>query len=255
MKRETRPFIVEVRRGSKKQSAPFLPPPPEAQQAEKGSAQRAEEILFSREQGENGSHPPRKGRILEPVLEPPATEAEAPELPAEPPRRRGRPPGSKNRPAESGEKSEHPGPGRPRLAPEVRRLQLTPELVNAAMETITKISPAQDSMKTPPRGPSPQDQPEESLGAAKKPRRKPPVARRQAPTDQGRPEQLPLELRHEPEAPRPARQNIPRAARFAAHEEGLQGLARSDLRCLFKPGERWKGRMRLRALARRRRSS
>ena len=256
MKRETRPFIVEVKRGSKKQPAPFLPSPPDGPQEERSPLQRAEEILFSREpESKEGSPSARTGRILETVDEERVAEPEP--TPAEPPRRRGRPPGSKNRPLAAHETKQRGPKGRPRLAPEVRRLKLTPELVSAAMETIAKLasngSPQEaqdghDSRVFASREGSPALETQ-----TRRPRGRPP--RKTEPLFNTAPAEAVAETADERDAAplRPRRRSSTRAQ---SGEEALAGgLRRSDFARLFKPGERWKGRMRLRALARRRRDA
>jgi hypothetical protein len=254
MKRETRPFTVEVRRGSKKQSAPFLPPP-EAQTpaTEKNPLQRAEEILFSREpgQGPDRPAPPRTGRILEPVeqAQRPEEAQPEPEPATEAPRRRGRPPGSKNRSA-TVEGVERPGRGRPRSTPEGRRLKLTPELINAAMDSMTKVASA------PSAGGSAAARGEaelEGLGVdTERPSRRP---RQEADLAHEPGGQLPLLDEDDAfAADAPSTQTKSARRQRAADKLLRAGLGAADVRRLFKPGERWRGRMLLRALARRRRS-
>ena len=230
-------------------------PPPSTAPAEKTSMQRAGEILFARDPlAPSAEAPPRSGRILEPVSEPTEAEAQQEEPEALPPRRRGRPPGSKNRlPAAEGGKAAR---GRPRLGPAVRQVKLTPELVTAAIESIAKLNPGQSpgggdlSFGRRPGfeegGPT----------VIKRPRgrpRKTPVAKVDSPS-----EVLPAragfasrsELPVRPATPRFASTNVGDARRGAFKSP----LKRSELTRLFKPGERWKARMRLRSLARRKRA-
>lgn len=259
MKRETRPFTVEVRRGAKKQSAGVLPSPPPAPSAEKTPMQRAEEILFSRDPAaapKEGA--PRWGRILEPVIEP-VVVLESPEAePPTAPRRRGRPPGSKNRPPSAG--SDHKAPrGRPRLAPEVRQLKLTPELVTAAIESMTKLAPGQPSVSAPTT-PFGRSRGFEEGGSApiKRPRGRP----RKNPISA--PEERPIEAASTRANGGDSAGERPRSVAAQRSPSGGSGVApakasrsrlkRYDLNRLFKPGERWKARMRLRSLARRQRA-
>jgi hypothetical protein len=254
MKRETRPFVVEVRRGSKKQNTPFLPPPPEESHADP-SLQRAEEMLFSRDRGPEGSAAPR-GRILESVAEP-TIEAEPPvesEAPPAPGRRRGRPPGSKNAPPQDrilagGAEGQKPTRGRPRAAAGVRRLELTPELVDAAMATITKVALTQAA--TQPRAGS-----ESAADADASPSASHVYARLTPSSDLGGDQLEFMDGLFDVEAaePKPSAPPVRTSARRPPVDLAGADLQSTDLRRLFKPGERWRGRMMLRGLARRRRA-
>ena len=97
MKREVKPFVVEVKRGKRRQS--FLGQPDDDTAMMSEATRRAELALFS---GPNADAAQAKasvgepaGRILPSLIEPPPAEAE-PDDPQ--PRRRGRKPGSKNKP-------------------------------------------------------------------------------------------------------------------------------------------------------------
>ena len=161
MRREPRPFVVEVRRGQKKpQPTPPASPMPPSYEAmpDDEMMRRAEAALFGR------AEPPQTGpsetaaaprRILEVVpLEQPPVLDEQPII--EEPKRRGRKPGSKNRPklemaaAAAEPEGEKRRRGRPRKHPEgeVRSVAVTPELASAALQVMARA-------QTPPAPVSP----------------------------------------------------------------------------------------------------
>ena len=151
MKRPIKPFVVEVRKGSKTQKkTPVTDLLPvellEEKPRDNGALKHAEAVLFKpaptvEETGLSN----RSGRILEsiPVGEEPVEE------PFMETRRRGRPPGARNKPKDiesaSSQPSESPKRrGRPPKIVEgsVRKVQLTPELASAALESIAKAAEA-----------------------------------------------------------------------------------------------------------------
>jgi hypothetical protein len=156
MRRDPRPFVVEVRRGQKKTPAAPVPAPVQDRGFDDDLMRRAEEALFGKPavvqapDPEAGPADPAAGdpkqprRILEAIV-PEAEEAEVPVLPE--PVRRGRKPGSKNRPKETLE-AEAPVAkrrrGRPRKHPdsEVRSVRITPELESAALDFVSRSAPA-----------------------------------------------------------------------------------------------------------------
>ena len=180
MKRPIKPFVVEVRKGQKAQTkkAPAAELPPlalfEEQPRENEALRRAEAALFGvfAAKPDPSASSNRSGRILEtipdeaPVVEEPVIEG----------KRRGRPPGSRNKPKEAGETpavtaQEAPAApkrrGRPPrvLEGSVRKVELTPELASAALESIAKAS----VMRAPvPTRPAPKER--VALGPAKPPR-------------------------------------------------------------------------------------
>ena len=97
MKREVKPFVVEVKRGKRRQS--FLGQPDDDTATMSEATRRAELALFSGPTAEatqaKASAGEPAGRILPSLIEPPPPEVE-PDDPQ--PRRRGRKPGSKNKP-------------------------------------------------------------------------------------------------------------------------------------------------------------
>ncbi len=152
MKRAARPFVVEVRRGQKK--TPFLDLESIPDASRDDSLRRAEAALF---EGRATESTPARGesneparRILQNLAEVNPLEVRLEEEPPAP--RRGRKPGSKNKPKTAGEQTAqaegHSG----------RRVVLTPEVVNAALESMAKVSapasverPVAES--APPAGP------------------------------------------------------------------------------------------------------
>ena len=152
MKRPIKPFVVEVRKGNKNQrkKTPVTDLLPielfEEKPRENGALKRAEAALFkpAAKLDETASSN-RSGRILETIA--------ASEQPVEEPlvegKRRGRPPGSRNKPKEL-EAAPLVAPeapkrrGRPPKVVEgsVRKVELTPELANAALESIAKAAEA-----------------------------------------------------------------------------------------------------------------
>ena len=147
MRRETRPFVVEVRRGQQKkapQPAP-LPNPFAEQPSDDDIMRRAEEALFGRPAGVPGagsSEPPSPARRILEALAPEPVEV-VPEPSFEAPRR-GRKPGSKNRPKEQVAQPQEAKRrrGRPPKNPEsqVRSVPVTPELASKALEVIAKAT-------------------------------------------------------------------------------------------------------------------
>ena len=151
MKRPIKPFVVEVRKGSKTQKktpvTDLLPAELlEEKPRENSALKRAEAVLFKPAPNVEETGPSnRSGRILEsiPVGEEPAEE------PFVESRRRGRPPGARNKPKEIESASLQPTEapkrrGRPPKVVEgsVRKVQLTPELASAALESIAKAAEA-----------------------------------------------------------------------------------------------------------------
>ncbi len=137
MRREKRPFVVEVKRGQKRGASMAEAI---AADVKPDSQRRAEEALFggsTAEQSGADSSPPR--RILEAVAPEPEPEVEI-EAP-----RRGRKPGSKNKPKAAAPveaPSEKRRRGRPSRNPEgaVRSVVATPELTSAALRKIAQIA-------------------------------------------------------------------------------------------------------------------
>jgi len=151
MKRPIKPFVVEVRKGSKTQKktpvTDLLPAELlEEKPRENGALKRAEAVLFKPTSKVEETGPSnRSGRILEsiPVGEEPLEE------PFVETRRRGRPPGARNKPKEIESASLQPTEapkrrGRPPKVVEgsVRKVELTPELASAALESIAKAAEA-----------------------------------------------------------------------------------------------------------------
>lgn len=163
MKRPIKPFVVEVRKGQKpqKKSPAVLETPvfglSEEQPRESDALRRAEAALF----GAFSTKTPdasanRSGRILETIPE----EEPAPEaIPAIEGKRRGRPPGSRNKPKDVAEAapaepaSDAPPRRRgrpPRITEAVRKVELTPELASAALESIARASIPRAPLPTRP---------------------------------------------------------------------------------------------------------
>ena len=152
MKRPIKPFVVEVRKGAKtqKKKTPVTDLLPvdlfEEKPRENGALRRAEEALFKpAPRVEETGLSSRSGRILESI----AVGAEPVEEPIAEVRRRGRPPGARNKPKEIETATSQPTEapkrrGRPPKVVEgsVRKVQLTPELASAALESIAKAAEA-----------------------------------------------------------------------------------------------------------------
>jgi hypothetical protein len=152
MKRPIKPFVVEVRKGAKtlKKKTPVTDLLPvelfEEKPRENGALKRAEAVLFKpAPKVEEAGLSNRSGRILEsiPVGEEPVEE------PLVEARRRGRPPGARNKPKDIEPASSQPDEapkrrGRPPKVVEgsVRKVELTPELASAALESIAKAAEA-----------------------------------------------------------------------------------------------------------------
>ncbi len=180
MKRPIKPFVVEVRKGQKTQTkkAPVVELPPlalfEEQPRENDALRRAEAALFGvfAAKPDPSASSSRSGRILE-TLPDEAPSVEAPQIEG---KRRGRPPGSRNKPKEGGPEpvaiaADAPTApkrrGRPPrvLEGSVRKVELTPELASAALESIAKAS----VMRAPvPTRPAPKGR--DPLAPAKPPR-------------------------------------------------------------------------------------
>ena len=180
MKRPIKPFVVEVRKGQKTQTkkAPVVELPPmalfEEQPRENDALRRAEAALFGvfAAKPDPSAQSNRSGRILETIPdEAPVVEEHVIEG-----KRRGRPPGSRNKPKEGGPEpvaAAQDAPAAPKrrgrpprvLEGSVRKVELTPELASAALESIAKASVIRAPLPTRPaakgRG---------SLGPAKPPR-------------------------------------------------------------------------------------
>ena len=165
MKRPIKPFVVEVRKGQKTQTkkAPVVELPPlalfEEQPRENDALRRAEAALFGVFAAKPDPSAPssRSGRILETIPEE-APSVEAPQIEG---KRRGRPPGSRNKPKEGGPEpvviaADAPTApkrrGRPPrvLEGSVRKVELTPELASAALESIAKASVMRAPVPTRP---------------------------------------------------------------------------------------------------------
>jgi hypothetical protein len=165
MKRPIKPFVVEVRKGQKAQTkkAPVVELPPlalfEEQPRENDALRRAEAALFGVFAAKPDPSAPssRSGRILE-SLPDEAPSVEAPQIEG---KRRGRPPGSRNKPKEDGPEpvaiaADAPTApkrrGRPPrvLEGSVRKVELTPELASAALESIAKASVMRAPVPTRP---------------------------------------------------------------------------------------------------------
>ena len=154
MKRPIKPFVVEVRKCQKnqKKKAPTVDLLPigliEEQPRENVALRRAEETLFGAGPKSDQTAVGRSGRILETIPdEEPSLEAPVLEEPAHEMKRRGRPPGSRNKvkepePAGTEAASAPKRRGRPprTLEGAVRKVELTPELASAALESIAKAS-------------------------------------------------------------------------------------------------------------------
>ena len=152
MKRPIKPFVVEVRKGAKtqKKKTPVTDLLPvelfEEKPRENGALKRAEAALFKPAPtvDETGLAN-RSGRILESI----AVGEEPVEEPVAEVRRRGRPPGARNKPKDIESAGSQPTEtpkrrGRPPKVVEgsVRKVQLTPELASAALESIAKAAEA-----------------------------------------------------------------------------------------------------------------
>jgi len=184
MKRPIKPFVVEVRKGQKAQTkkAPVVELPPmalfEEQPRENDALRRAEAALFGVFAAKPDPSAPsnRSGRILESIPD----EAPVVESPLIEGKRRGRPPGSRNKPKEGGAEPVAPAQDASTAAPaapkrrgrpprvlegSVRKVELTPELASAALESIAKASVIRAPLPTrpAPKGRDP-------LGLAKPPR-------------------------------------------------------------------------------------
>ena len=151
MKRPIKPFVVEVRKGPKTQKkTPVTDLLPvellEEKPRENGALKRAEAVLFKpAPKVEEPGLSNRSGRILESI---PVDEEPVEEVFVET-RRRGRPPGARNKPKDIESASSQPTEapkrrGRPPKVVEgsVRKVQLTPELASAALESIAKAAEA-----------------------------------------------------------------------------------------------------------------
>ena len=165
MKRPIKPFVVEVRKGQKAQvkKAPLVELPPlalfEEQPRENDALRRAEAALFGvfAAKPDPTASSSRSGRILESIPDE-APMVEAPQIEG---KRRGRPPGSRNKPKEDGLEPAAIAADAP-LAPKrrgrpprvlegsVRKVELTPELASAALESIAKASVLRAPVPTRP---------------------------------------------------------------------------------------------------------
>jgi hypothetical protein len=185
MRRDPRPFVVEVRRGPKKTPSAPAPSPFVDRSSDDDLMRRAEEALFGKPEpfaetamgGEstsfaNDQQPQR--RILQAIV--PDAEIVEPAMPLDSePKRRGRKPGSKNRPkaeveieveASTGKRRR----GRPRKHPEgeVRSVEVTPELASAALEVMARAVPPAPAPSVTAERPAPVVRPE-----GKRPRGRP----------------------------------------------------------------------------------
>ncbi len=164
LKRESRPFVVEVRRGAKANQASGLAP--SGRKFVSADQTRTADFAARPHEGLSGPFAetaesaaaelkaPR--RILEAVGEEGAAQQVAVDTP-----RRGRKPGAKNK-AKSTAAGDHPvkrGRGRPRRNPEVgaRSISLTSEIEHAAIKTMNSLQPTR--AKSPPHSPATPQQP------------------------------------------------------------------------------------------------
>ena len=260
MKRPIKPFVVEVRKGSKnqKKKTPVTDLLPfdmlEEKPRENGALKRAEAALFkAAPKADESVASSRSGRILESIAvgEP---KAEAPLVES---KRRGRPPGSRNKPRElqaaRPEAAEPPKRrGRPPKVVEgsVRKVQLTPELANAALESIAKagvtrpVPPVISTQKAPKTLPrmKPTPAPREAQPVLKAVKKKTPVKaapRQSAPEHQPAPTPAPATMR--PSSPL---DRLPRLLTMTTD------MGRDDPLTLFaallrpRAGQRWRRRLR-----------
>jgi hypothetical protein len=266
MKRPIKPFVVEVRKGSKnqKKKTPVTDLLPidmlEEKPRENGVLKRAEAALFKAvPKAEESGAASRSGRILESI----AVAAQQAEEPVVETKRRGRPPGSRNKPREfkaakpegaEGQKRR----GRPPKVVEgaVRKVQLTPELASAALESIAKagvmrpvppIISAQEKPKKLPR-----IKPTRAPRAAQQPipgplKKKTPVlaaARKRAPDHPPAPSAPPSAPAPATMRPSSPLDRLPRMLSMATE------IGRNDPLALFaalyrpKAGQRWRRRLR-----------
>ena len=265
MKRPIKPFVVEVRKGNKNQPkktpvTDLLPLMSMAETPQENNAlKRAGAALFKAAPKADEAEPTgRSGRILESI--PVGTEPVA--EPVVETRRRGRPPGSRNKPREfEAEKPEAAAApkrrGRPPkvLEGSVRKVQLTPELASAALESIAKASvtrpiapiiSAQKEARALPRI-KPKRTPRAALPAGdpvgKRAKKKATVLAAPRPKTQQSP---PAQSASPPPAvqPHPTLDRLPRLLRMAAE------LGQNDPNALFaalqrpRAGERWRRRLR-----------
>ncbi len=265
MKRPIKPFVVEVRKGNKNQKnktpatdlLPIMSLPEKPQ--ESSVLKRAEAALFkTTPKADDGELTGRSGRILESI----AVGAEPVEEAPIETRRRGRPRGSRNKPKElDAEKQEAAAApkrrGRPPkvLEGSVRKVQLTPELASAALESIAKASvtrpippiiSAQNEAGALPRI-KPKRTPREALpgrGPVSKPVKKkaPALA---TPRQKALQSQPPQPASAPPVVqPQPTLDRLPRLLRMTSE------MGRNDPDALFaalqrpRAGERWRRRLR-----------
>jgi len=260
MKRPIKPFVVEVRKGSKnpRKKTPVTDLLPfdmlEEKPRENGVLKRAEAALFkAAPKVEESGAASRSGRILESI----AVGEQKAEEPLIEIKRRGRPPGSRNKPRElQAAKPEVAEPpkrrGRPPKVVEgsVRKVQLTPELASAALESIAKagvtrpvppIISAQKTPKTLPRV-KPTRAPREAQPVLKAVKKKTPVKaspRQSASEHQPAPTPAPATMR--PSSPL---DRLPRLLTMTTD------MGRDDPLTLFaallrpRAGQRWRRRLR-----------
>ena len=181
MKRPIKPFVVEVRKGNKnlKKKTPVTDLLPielfEEKPRENGAIKRAEAALFKpTPKVDETAASSRSGRILESI---PLGEEPIDEQPAKS-KRRGRPPGSRNKPREFEAAKPEPAEapkrrGRPPKVVEgsVRKVELTPELASAALESIAKAAEARPLLAILPA------QKGRAASSAAKPQREPRAAK------------------------------------------------------------------------------
>ena len=153
MRREKRPFVVEIKRGPKRSATfPDLPV-----SEHNGSFKHAETALFGEIEPNKASAslkalfergPEAQPRRILEAMTPETPEFSIPDLP-----RRGRKPGSKNKPKEDTHKAaaEPKRRGRPPRYPDsdVRTVKPTPELTRAALNSIAEMSKSQPISKIP----------------------------------------------------------------------------------------------------------
>jgi hypothetical protein len=251
MKRGTRPFIVEVRRGQKRVQP--LEGEGESSAFRNEALRRAEAALFGTPPSEPkpakpepAPPPPEQRRILVSLadVEPSA----APVAEPEPPRRRGRKPGK----VQTG--TEPVRHEKKRLADKTaaRRVPLTPELVNAALDKIEKATRAVPRRRAV--GPASLSQLPAAAGGVEKTLR---VRRKKAATTsrhaEGKVKRKPVDVA--PPAPLPrssekmermAQRPSPTAPVRESRSPRPSIRGRYVFGTELKPGERWKRRLRWR---------
>ena len=267
MKRPIKPFVVEVRKGSKnpKKKTPVTDLLPldmlEEKPRENGVLKRAEAALFkAAPKVEESGAASRSGRILESIA---VGEQKAEEPPIEI-KRRGRPPGSRNKPREL--QAARPEAAEAAVAPKrrgrppkvvegsVRKVQLTPELASAALESIAKagvtrpVPPIISTQKAPKALPrvKPTRAPREAQPVLKPVKKKTRVIKTSPRSAPEHPPAPPAPPPHAPATMRPSSplDRLPRMIGMATE------MGRNDPEALFaalqrpRAGQRWRRRLR-----------